>query len=414
MLKVGIDGSCWSNRRGFGRFTRELVGAMAAVNQIDGTRNLSLIVDSQSCCEIEVPAGVELIEVPTLRQPSKAAVAGGRRPLRDLVALGRATARLDFDVFFFPAVYSYFPLPAHIPTLLTLHDAIAELHPGWVFPSRLDRLFWNLKVSFAVRRSRRLLTVSQNAAQAISSVFGATADLIDVIPEGPAPEFRVLKDPARIEEFRQRFGISRREPLILYVGGISPSKNLEGLVDAVAQLTSLGVPDWRLLLVGDVEADGFFACADAVQARIAACGLQDRIQLSGYLEAEDLVTAYNAADVLVLPSFSEGFGLPVIEALACGTPVAVSDRGSLPEVAGEAGVYFDPDEPAAIASAIARVLTDLMLRERLLAAGRRQLALFSWESAATTVLGVLDQLGGVTAACGAPIDTAESRGREAM
>jgi glycosyltransferase involved in cell wall biosynthesis len=390
-VRIGIDGCSWSNKRGFGRFTRELVGAMVTANR-GAARQLSLVVDGHTCAEYEFPADLEIVEVATRQQPSKAASAAGQRGVGDILRLARVSAAQNFDAFFFPAVYSYFPLPAAVPTLVTLHDAIAERHPRLVFPSWRGRFAWKLKVATALRRSDRVLTVSQNAAEVIAATFSYPRESIDVVPEGPAPEFRVLDDQARCRALRDRFSIPATSALLLYVGGISPSKNLGGLVDAVAMMAAHEVPDWRLLLVGDLNADGFLSCGEELRSRVVAKGLGERVLFAGYLEAEDLVTAYNAADLLVLPSFDEGFGLPVIESLACGTPVAVSDRGSLPEVTGDAGVYFDPTDSTGMAEAMTRGLTDEALRRSMMAAAQEQLEQYSWARAAERVLDILDSL----------------------
>ena len=393
-MRFGIDGCCWSNRRGFGRLVRELVSEMAAVNCVEGNHELALIVDRQTADARRFPEGVTVEVVPTRQQPTRAASSEGRRSLGDLWRMRRAATLLSYDAFFFPAVYSYYPIPRRIPSLVTFHDAIAEIHPELIFPNRRTRWAWKAKVRLALRHTTRVLTVSQAAEDQIAESFGYARARIDVITEAAGPEFRIIEDPEVVERVLERQGFARDASLILFVGGISPHKNLDGLIRAVAGLAKEGVEHWQLGLVGDYRDDAFLGCYDALQHVVRELQIEDRVKFTGYVSEEDLVALYNAATVIVIPSFSEGFGLPAVEAMACGAPVVASRRGSLPEVLGTAGLYFDPGKPEEMRAAIAEVLTDPALRDRLIAAGRVQAAKHSWTDAARQVLAYLERLAG--------------------
>jgi glycosyltransferase involved in cell wall biosynthesis len=367
---------------------------MAAGNRVEGDHELALIVDRQTADEWRFPEGVTVEVVPTREQPTRVASSEGRRTLGDLWRMRRAATLLSYDAFFFPAVYSYYPIPRRTPSLVTFHDAIAEIHPELIFPNRRTRWAWNAKVRLALRQATRVLTVSQAAKDQIAESFGYARARIDVITEAAGPEFRIIEDPEIVERVLERQGFARDAALILFVGGISPHKNLDGLMRAVAGLAKEGVEHWQLGLVGDYRDDAFLGCYDALQRVVCELQIEDRVNFTGYVSEEDLVTLYNAATVIVIPSFSEGFGLPAVEAMACGAPVVASRRGSLPEVLGPAGLYFDPGKPEEMRAAIGKVLREPALRDRLIAAGRAQAAKHSWTDAARQVLAYLERLAG--------------------
>ena len=390
-MRIAIDGCCWSNRRGFGRYTREMVTHLVGL----GSRHeFVLVVDEQTARTGAFPAKAQLRIVRTSEQPSEAASADGARRPMDLWRLGRAMAGVCPDVMFFPAVYSYYPVLSRVPAVVAFHDAIAEKHPQLIFPTRRARMFWSIKTHLALRQASRVLTVSNSARRQIVEEFRCPASRIDVITEGYGCEFRVLDDPTAGADVRLRFGLPTEAPLILYVGGISPHKNLLGLVAALDVVRQEEVGDWYMVFAGDYQHDSFFSCYQELLALCRERGLEERVRFTGYLENQDLVALYNTATLLVLPSFAEGFGLPVLEAMACGLPVAASDRGSLPEVMGSAGLLFDPTDTRAMASAVRRLLEDAALREQMRSAGLERARCFSWERAAEQLLALLERVAG--------------------
>lgn len=393
-MRIGIDVCCWSNRRGFGRYTREVVRQLVAQGQ---RHEFVLFVDPWTAAEAEFPPGAQLKIVATGRQPMRAASADGARSALDLWRMQRAVARHRLDLFYFPAVYSFFPLPRRLPAVITFHDAIAESHPTLIFPNRRARLFWNLKIRLALRQADRIVTVSAASQRRIAGTFGCPESEITVIPEGPGPVFRPLECAERVRTVRQRYDLPAEVPLVLYVGGISPHKNLDGLLRAMAILRERSSDPWHLVLVGDYQRDSFFGCYASVLQLARDLELADRVTFTGFVPDEDLVALYNAATLLVLPSFDEGFGLPVVEAMACGLPVAVSNRGSLPEVAGDAGLPFSPADPEETAGAIGRLLGDADLRRRLGERGLRRAESYSWQSAARQLLQLFEETTGAPA-----------------
>lgn len=365
---------------------------MAAVNAAEARHELVLMVDQRTAHEWSFPEGVTLAVVPVREQPTRAASFQGQRSLGDLWRMRRAAMRQHFDVFFFPAVYSYYPIPRRIPTLVTFHDAIAQTHSQLIFPGRRTRWAWNAKVRVALRQATRVLTVSAAAKDQVADAFRYPRERIDVTTEAAGSVFRAIDDRSAIEQAVERHGFAPELPLILAVGGISPHKNLDGLIRAVAGLAKEGIEQWQLGLVGDHQDDTFFGCYEALQRLVCEQRVEERVKFTGYVSDEDLVALYNAATLVVIPSFSEGFGLPAVEAMACGTPVAASSCGSLPEVLGPAAVFFHPERHADMRAAIGRILRDPALRESLIAAGRERVAMHSWTAAARTVLGYLERI----------------------
>jgi glycosyltransferase involved in cell wall biosynthesis len=378
-MRLGVDACCWSNRRGFGRFTRELLRHMVAEA---GGHEVTLVVDGATARDWPLPAGARLEVVDTAEQPSRAASARGARSPADLWRLARAAAR--------PAVYSFYPLLRRVPTVVTFHDAIAETHGDLVFPGPWPRLLWRSKTWLARRQADRILTVSESARGEIVRRYGTGAH-VRVIPEAAGPEFRATGDAEALARVRARYGLPAGVPLLLHVGGLGPHKNLARLLAALEPLAS-AEPAWHLALVGNDTTDGFHTEVSVLRQAIRRGALRGRVTLTGEVPDADLVLLYSAATLLVLPSLAEGFGLPAVEAMACGLPVAASRGGSLPEVLGGAGALFDPLDPADIAAVVARLIGDAALRARLRERGLERSRAFSWPSAARAALRVCEEL----------------------
>lgn len=384
-MRIGIDACTWGNRRGYGRFTRALVSAMVRGYP---EHQFTLVLDEATASHGEFPEGALLQVVPTSEEQIRAASADGARRVADLWRLGRAVAKADYDAFFFPTRYSYYPMTCRTPTVVAFHDATAERHPKLIFPTFRSRLFWRIKSRLALRQADRLVTVSRDARQQIAETFGYPADKISVISEGPDPIFRELADPALLADTRDRLGLPAELPLILYVGGISPHKNLDGLFRSLAQTPG----PWHAVLVGDYENDSFWGCYEELRELAEELQLSDRITFTGYLPDAELVCLYNISTLFILPSFSEGFGLPVVEAMACGVPVAASSRNSIPEVLGDAGILFDPTNIREMTDAVTRMLADKALRDEFRVRGREQSQLYTWERGAQQMMEVLEDV----------------------
>jgi glycosyltransferase involved in cell wall biosynthesis len=384
-MKIGIDGSCLANRRGFGRFARGLLTALA--EQPTGHR-FTVFVDRPSADRVAVRAPFERLIVGTREAPSLAASAHGRRRLGDLYAMGQAVARSQIDLMYFPATYTFFPVWNVARLVVTIHDTLPLTHPELVFPRLSGRWAWRLKEAAATRWADRIVTVSEASRQAIQAWSGLPAHKIHVITEGPDPVFRPRADDAEARTVLTKFAIPDGSRFLLYVGGLSPHKNLLRLIAGFAQ----GSPkDALLVLVGDVH-DVFHTHVPEIQAAIANHDLSGRVLMPGFVSDDDLVFLYSRAYALVLPSLMEGFGLPAVEAMACGTPVLASRAGSLPEVVGDSGVYFEPTDVGSMAGTIQSFLFDTGKRQCLAQRALDRAALFTWDASAQALLACFDEL----------------------
>ena len=304
---------------------------------------------------LEARGDVELVPV---AQPA----GGGGRIVRGLrrelawfpVQLPRRVRRLGVDVLHCPMPLA--PAVGHpTPTLVTVGDALAWERPEWFGRALVAHA--RLVLAPALRRAAVILVPSAHTRERLlASVRGLDAERIRVTPWGIDERFSP--------------GTATRDPFLLTVGTLQPRKNLEAALGAFERLEGT----YRLVVVG---ARGWRT--DALQARLAASPAKDRIDLLGHVSDAELVALYRSASCLIFPSRGEGFGLPPLEAMACGTPVVAAAAGSLPEVLGDAAPLVDPDDPAALAAVIAGVLADPEpWRER----GRARAAQFAWSRCA--------------------------------
>jgi glycosyltransferase involved in cell wall biosynthesis len=338
---------------------------------------------------VSIPDEFERVIVPVREAPSRAARAQGSRRLFDMIAMGLAVARRGVDLMYFPATYSFFPVWNVGKLVVTMHDTLPLSHPELVFPNRKGQLAWRIKETTAVRLADRIVTVSYASRRDIAAWSGLPEGRIHVITEGPDPGFGPRAVGPEARRVLGQFALPLDGRFFLYVGGLSPHKNLLRLVDAFAQAAPLDV---KLVLVGDLN-DVFHTHVPQIRAAIARHGLEERVILAGFVPDEDLAYLYSCAYALILPSLLEGFGLPAVEAMACGTPVVSSRAGSLPEVVGDAGVYFEATDIASIAGAIRMILDTPSHRNHLARLALERSALFTWEESARRLVACFDELG---------------------
>jgi glycosyltransferase involved in cell wall biosynthesis len=268
-----------------------------------------------------------------------------------------------------------------IPTVLTVHDLIYELFPA--YHKKLNHWYLKLSMPLYCRRADAIIAVSQASKRDIVQHYGVDPAKIRVVFEAASSQFRP-PPPARIAQVRQTYGLP--DHFLVHLGTIEPRKNLSRLLDAFQALRQRH-PGLCLVLAGGKGwlYEGFFA-------RIEAEGLGNVVLPLGWVPDEDLPAVIAAAELAVQPSLYEGFGLPILEEMACGQVVAASNSSSHPEVGGDAAVYFDPSNVDEMVDAIGRLLSDReesLYRQQL---GLAQASKFSWQRAARETAAVYDQL----------------------
>lgn len=277
------------------------------------------------------------------------------------------------------------PLASATPVVVTVHDISFLDHPEFFTPARARQLRWS--VARTVRVARRILTVSEFSRAAILRAYGdLDPDSVVVVSNAAAQGFRPLSRVAARSAAERRFGAGK--PFILTVGDLQPRKNHIRLIEAFAEMVR-ACPAMRhdLVLAGQ---ETWFA--PRVHEAARRSGVADRIRFLGFVGDDDLLDLYNACEFFIFPSLYEGFGLPVLEAMACGRAVACSNTSALPEVADGAGLLFDPHSVEQITRAMIDLVLDAELRMRMGRLGLQRSTRFSWEDAARKTLRVYDEV----------------------
>jgi glycosyltransferase involved in cell wall biosynthesis len=376
-LHVGIDATSWANDRGFGRFTRELIKAL--ILRQTGFR-YTLVFDQPP--GEPVPVGAGMITAGTRRGLGESVTGTSSRSISYLWRMGRAVREASFDLFFFPTVFSYFPVFTRVPCVVCYHDTTAERLPELIFPTTLNRRLWQVKTLMARLQTTRAMTASQTSATDLEQILRIPADRIDMVTAAANPNFRVIDDPVVVADARAHCGVPKDAILLVYLGGMNRHKNVLRLLDAMSIIVSRE-PAVFLAVVGDTSGKGFADNVPELMHFVRSHPPLDRhVHFTGYLPDEVVAGLLNGAAALVVPSLWEGFGLPAVEAMSCGVPVLASRRGSLPEIIGNAGLFFEPDDARAIADCVLAFLGDKERQLALRTAAPKRAATFTWDRAA--------------------------------
>jgi glycosyltransferase involved in cell wall biosynthesis len=372
-MHIGIDASriAVAERTGTERYSVELLGALA---QIDRHNQYTLYCNGLPPALPCVGPNFALRNIPFPRLWTHA-------------RLSLELRRHPPERLFVPAHVVPLLHPAH--SIVTIHDlgylAFPETH---TFARRLEL---HLTTRWSTRAARQLIAISQATRNDLITHYSVAPEKIAVVYHGLGAQFHPITSAATINAVHARYGI--RAPYFLYIGTVQPRKNLARLIDAFAQALRAGmtVPHPggasgppHLLLAGK---KGWMTAA--IEQRAAAAGVAGQVHFTGYVDDADLPALLSGALAFVFPSRYEGFGMPVLEAMACGTPVLTSSSSSLPEIAGDAALLVDPHDTDAIASGLTRLATEPALREQLRMRGLARAAQFTWERCAAATLRVL-------------------------
>jgi glycosyltransferase involved in cell wall biosynthesis len=357
---IGIDGSRLSigERTGTETYSYQLLEALDEVNTGEQIR-VYLNADRPSPL---LPTSFEYVGMPFSRLWTH-----GR--------LSWEMLRRQPGVLFVPS--HVVPL-RHPQTVVTIHD-LGYLHEPEAHPPAQRRMLeWTTR--WSCRAARKIIAISNSTKHDLVTKYGLPDQKIRVIHHGIDPTFRRATLP-EIERVRSHYALPER--YVLFVGTVQPRKNIARIAAAMMQLEAAGLPH-KLVVAGKAGWLG-----EEVEQVIAALARADLVLRLGYVAQGDLAALYSGADAFCFPSMYEGFGLPVLEAMACEVPLIVSDRGSLPEIAGDAAIIVDPTSTDQIAEALVRVLTNPAERTLLVEAGKRRVRDFSWTKSASETLRLL-------------------------
>jgi glycosyltransferase involved in cell wall biosynthesis len=367
LRRIGINAVFLQARMGgLETYVRELVPALLSVRP---ELELRLYVNAKGKQLLEREAwgdAVKLVSHPLLGIP-------GTRAVVETTFLGWLASRQRLDVLHNVALTA--PLRTQAANIVLLADVTWLRQPETVGQARAR--LWRTLVLPAARRADRIITLSEAARSEIVDDVRIDPGRIDVVPLGHGLSERAA--PTQEDELRRRLDLGAG-PIVLAVSGLTPHKNVRSLIDAIAIVRETH-PDVRLVIPSNPTAHGA-----ELERHVGAAGLQQTVRFPGWVPEGDLEGLYRAATCFAFPSLREGFGLPVLEAMARGLPVAVGDVSALPEVAGEAALYFDPRDPGSVATAINRLLDDGELRARLVELGDARRREFTWQRTALETL----------------------------
>lgn len=361
-MRVLINGLQAGNRSGTGVYTTQL------------SAKLVTLAD-KGAVDVVWPDGLPLPENSTGRETaflSSARMSTARRIWFDQVGIQGQARKGGYDLIHYPANIG--ALLARVPSVLTVHDLTFLRDPSWYNPERAA--YYRIATRRSVKTARRIIAVSQATANDLMAMLEVPAERIDVVHNGVDPRFRPASEAVQ-SAARAKYVLA--EPYVLYVGTIEPRKNLPRLIDAWSSAAGSGGP--LLAIAGRLGWK-----TEAVQQAVARSPHGNRVRFLGHVPPEDLPALMSAAEVFAYPSLYEGFGIPVAEAMACGTPVLTSNTSSLPEVAGDAAILVDPEDTIAIAAGLEKLLSSESLRSDLRDRGLRRAIRLSWDLAARKTL----------------------------
>lgn len=284
------------------------------------------------------------------------------------------------DIFFAPNI-NFLSISKNCPLAITFHDLSFESLPAF-FPLK-TRLWHKLFVNprRIARMAKKIIAVSESTKEDLEKIYGIYPQKIDVIYHGVSDDFKEINSiNPKLTEIQKKYNLPQK--FILYLGNIEPRKNLSSVIAAYETLISESpkLAKYKLVLAGNISS---LCRSIAKNENVITCG---------YIKREDRPYLYNLASLFVYPSFLEGFGLPVLEAMACGAPVITSHNSSLPEVAGNAAIFIEPDRPTEILKAAEHILTDKKLYNKIKNRGLKQARIFSWKKCAKETLCVLESM----------------------
>jgi glycosyltransferase involved in cell wall biosynthesis len=384
---IAVEATVWNNQRGYGRHARALFSRLI---QIDLENHYTFLVDTLDYKDL--PEGINVHNVHASIPAIYAASAKSNRSVPDLIRMGHALSAHKYDLILFPTIYSYVPVLTRAKKIVFIHDVIPEFFPQYTLPTPSAKLLWKVKAFFGRKQADALVTVSEYSRRKLIQHFHLNPEHIFVVEEASDHVFRPLGEPVLSSNLRN-LGIPETGRMVIYVGGFGPHKNISRLIQSFHSLaTCQSFEDISLILVGQKHQEAFFSEIGLLERLVDEKGLKNRVLFTGFIPDEELTILLNRAGVLVLPSLMEGFGLPAIEAAACGCPVIATRESPLPDLLGDAAIYIDPFQTDELTCALENVLSSTELRQTMQIKGVRVAARFTWESAALQLKSIINKV----------------------
>ncbi len=375
-MKVMIDARSVDIRQsGVGNYVTHLIKGLNAVGR---THRYALMVNSSQLRHL--PDDLKHFEIFPVPFSNESHVLGDPW---EFFLLPRSLRKRGVDLFHGPAFMAP-PFQRGFRSIATIHDLVAFHHPKTI-PTKYA-FYMRFLISLMIRKASGIITDTEVIRREIIDVFHVDENKVYAVPIAVSDLFRPIRDPERIRKVKDQFGIRGR--YFLHVGNIEPRKNLASLFLAFKRIRDKIRKDYQLVVVGKkgwLYGDIFKTLRES--------GLSDDVIFTGYVSEADIPVLYSGADFFVFPSVYEGFGLPVLEAMRCGTPVVTSHVSSMPEVAGDAALYVDPGSVEDISEKILKIAYDDTLKETLREKGFVQASKFTWEKTARETLKVYEAVG---------------------
>ena len=366
-MRIGIDARLLTYRRGIGNVVFHLLHGLS---ELSDDCSYVIYVDDPSAKEL-VPDDARF-SVRTLRPKFY--------PAWEQISLPLRVARDKLDILHCPGNTAPVYLPDQVKLVLTIHDVMylfpaSILHKSPSFYQRVGREYLRRIVPFVARRAASIITISESSREDILKYLHVPEERINVVSLAANGACQVIADASLLITVRKKYSLD--SPFMLALGAIDPRKNSATIMKAYARFKQQNSGPSKLAIIG-LPVNGMMAFKRLAEE----LGISDEVVLTGFVTDDDLVALYNAAELLIYPSLYEGFGLPVLEAMKCGTPVITSPSGSIPEISGDAAVMVNPLDVDEIAAAMKRVTTDKVLHRHLVAKGKTQAEKFSWQRTA--------------------------------
>ena len=309
--------------------------------------------------------------------------------LDNITQLPKVLDKRAVDIYYVPYYFTSPFIKRRTKVILTVFDLMHFFYPYFKM-SFTRKLYHKIRLApkIILRRADKIVTISVNTSRDLIKMFKVPSRKIKMIYMGVSKSFRVIDQKSAKKLLKEKYGVSKK--YILYVGRNEPHKNIKALVLAYAGLPTYLRDEYKLVLAGKEDE----RYSDGVRRLIKKYSIENNVVFTGYVDESELPYIYSAASVYVQPSFYEGFGMPVLEAMACGVPVVSSNTSSLPEVGVDAALYSDPFDIVKMSEQVKNILENESLRNELIEKGFSQVKKFSWFSAANSLVECFNELGG--------------------